>query len=242
MTSVLRAGRLTLAVLMTCCVIAGCGGKPGTSAPGPDQPKEKAAKPKIALIMKSLANEFFLTMENGAREHQKQNANKYDLIAEGIKDEGDVSRQVNLVEQMVASGVNAIVIAPADSKALVPVCCRALEAGVTVVNIDNKFDEQVVKDKGVRIPFVGPDNRKGAKMVGDYLAKQLAPGSPVALINGLAGAFNGIQRQAGYEDAMKEAGMTIVASQAGDWEIAKANQVVSALITEKPEIKAFLCG
>jgi ribose transport system substrate-binding protein len=45
------------------------------------------AKPKVALVMKSLANEFFLTMENGAREYQKANASKFDLIANGIKDE-----------------------------------------------------------------------------------------------------------------------------------------------------------
>ena len=39
-----------------------------------------------------------------------------------------------------AEQVDAIVIAPADSKALVPVCKRASDAGIVVVNIDNKFD------------------------------------------------------------------------------------------------------
>jgi ribose transport system substrate-binding protein len=37
---------------------------------------QAAAKPRVALVMKSLANEFFLTMENGAREHQKKNADQ----------------------------------------------------------------------------------------------------------------------------------------------------------------------
>ena len=50
---------------------------------------QTAAKPKVALVMKSLANEFFLTMENGAKAHQKANAPKYDLVANGIKDETD---------------------------------------------------------------------------------------------------------------------------------------------------------
>ncbi len=77
-------------------------------------------KPRIALVMKSLANEFFLTMENGARTHQKAHADEYDLLANGIKDELDVSRQIDLVEQMIAQQVDAIVIAPADSKALIP--------------------------------------------------------------------------------------------------------------------------
>jgi len=64
--------------------------------------------------MKSLANEFFMTMEDGARAHQQAHAAEYELVAQGIKDELDVNRQVQLVEQMVAQGVDAIVIAPAD--------------------------------------------------------------------------------------------------------------------------------
>ena len=164
------------------------------------------AKPRVALIMKSLANEFFLTMENGAKAHQQAHADEYELLANGIKDELDVSRQIDLVEQMIAQRVNAIVIAPADSKALVPVCKKAQQAGIVVVNIDNKFDKGVLESSGVKFPFVGPDNRKGAKMVGDFLARKLKPGDQVAIVEGAPNAFNGVQRKLGFEDAMKEAG------------------------------------
>lgn len=201
-----------------------------------------AGKPRIALVMKSLANEFFQTMQQGAEKHQQAHASEYDLIAGGIKDELDVSRQVDLVEQMIAQKVDAIVIAPADSKALVAVCKKAQDAGIVVVNIDNKFDAAVLAERGLRIPFVGPDNRKGARAVGEYLTKHLKPGDQVAIIEGVPTAFNAIQRKAGFEDALHAAGMNIVGSQSGDWETAKANRVASALLTEKPELKALLCA
>ena len=89
----------------------------------------------------------------------------------GIKDERDLSRQVALFDEMIAQGVNAIVIAPADSRAIVSACKRARDAGIVVVNIDNKLDDQVMAEQGVKIPFVGPDNRAGARKVGAYLAK-----------------------------------------------------------------------
>jgi ribose transport system substrate-binding protein len=203
---------------------------------------KSASKPRIALIMKSLANEFLLTMENGAKAHQRAHAADYDLLPNGIKEELDVSRQIDLVEQMIAQHVDAIVIAPADSKALVPVCKKAQAAGITVVNIDNKFDDTVLAASGVKFPFVGPDNRKGAKAVGDYLATKLKPGDQVVIIEGAPNAFNGIQRKLGFEDAMKAAGMTIVSSQSGYWETDKANQVVAALINEHPDVKAVLCA
>jgi ribose transport system substrate-binding protein len=199
-------------------------------------------KPRVALIMKSLGNEFFITMENGARAHQRTNASAYDLVANGIKDELDVGRQIDLVEQMIAQRVDAIVIAPADSKALVPVCQKAQQAGIVVVNIDNKFDDDVLASSGTRIPFVGPDNRHGARLVGDYLAKELKPGDKVAIVEGAPNAFNGVQRKLGFEDAMNAGGMSIVSSQSGYWEMDRANQVVAALITEHPDLKAVLCA
>jgi len=205
-------------------------------------PAATAAKPRVALIMKSLANEFFLTMENGAKAHQQAHAADYDLLANGIKDELDVSKQIDLVDQMIAQKVDAIVIAPADSKALVPVCKKARQAGIIVINIDNQFDEAVLAQSQVKFPFVGPDNRKGAKAVGDHLATRLKAGDKVVIIEGAPNAFNAIQRRLGFEDAMKAAGANIVSSQSGYWETDKANQVVAALITEHPDLKAVLCA
>lgn len=199
-------------------------------------------KPRIALIMKSLANEFFKTMEEGARAHHKEHEDEYELMVVGIKDEQDVAKQIDYVELKIAQGVDAIVIAPADSKALVPVCKRAMDAGIIVVNIDNKFDADVLADKNVRIPFVGPDNRKGARLAGEYLASKLRPGDKVAIIEGIPNAFNGIQRKLGFEDAMKASGMNIVSSQSGYWEMAKAEPIVSAMVTEYADLKAVLCA
>lgn len=227
-------------VIITLALWTGC--KPGSDQQEGETPKRTGKKPRIALIMKSLANEFFLTMENGARKHQKENSDLYDLIANGIKDELDVSRQIDLVEQMIAQKVDAIVIAPADSKALVPVCKKAKEAGIVVINIDNKFDEQVLAQNKVSFPFVGPNNRSGARKVGEYLAKRLKPGDKVAIIEGAPNAYNAVQRKLGFEEAMKAAKARIVSSQSGYWETDKANKVVSAIITEHPDIKAILCA
>jgi len=204
--------------------------------------KKRTGKPRIALIMKSLANEFFKTMEDGAQAHQKAHSSQYDLICNGIKNEQDVAKQVNLVEQMISQEVDAIIIAPADSKALVPVCKKAQRAGIIVVNIDNKLDTEVMAKENVRIPFVGPDNRLGARMAGDCLAAKLKKGDKVAIVEGAPNAYNGIQRKLGFEDAMKAAGMEIVSSQTGKWESGPAEKVVAGMITQHPDLKAILCA
>ena len=218
---------------MFAMVTASCGGDDG--AP-------QSTRPRIGLVMKSLANEFFMEMERGARAHQQQHQDQYELLATGIKDEVDVGGQINLVEQLVAQRVQAIVLAPADSKALIAAAKRALDAGVVVVNIDNKLDAEVLAQRGIRVPFVGPDNRKGARLAAEIVTKTLAPDLPVAIIQGLPTAFNGIQRRLGFEDAVRDARLRLVASQAADWDTGKANQVAAAIVAEHPEVKALFCA
>jgi ribose transport system substrate-binding protein len=205
---------------------------------GPDTP----TKPVVALVMKSLANEFFKTMEEGARAHQAANATRYDLLATGIKDELDVARQIALVEQMIAGRAAAIVIAPADSKALVGVLKRAVDAGIVVVNIDNRLDRAALAERGLAIPFVGPDNREGAKQVGAVVAARLQKGDKIAILEGAPNAFNGIERTRGFEEAARDAGLVVARSQTAHWETARASQVTSAILTEVPDVRALLCG
>lgn len=199
-------------------------------------------KPKVALVMKSLANEFFQTMEAGAQAHNKAHASEYTLVSNGIKNETDTAAQIRMVEQMIAQKANAIVIAPADSKALVPVLKTAIDKGILVVNIDNQLDPAVQKEKGIQIPFAGPDNRTGAKLVGDYLAKQLKAGDKVGILEGVSTTFNAQQRSLGFNEAMKAASVSVVGVQSGDWEINKGNTVASGMLREHPDLKALLAG
>lgn len=203
---------------------------------------DTAAKPKVGLVMKSLANEFFVTMQDGAKDYQKAHAADFDMITNGIKNETDTSAQIDIVNQMILAKVNAIVIAPADSKALVNVLKKASDAGIKVVNIDNRLDPEVLKSKNLEVPFVGPDNRKGSRLVGEYLAKQLASGDKVGIIEGVPTTTNAQQRTAGFKDAMDGAGMKIVSVQSGNWEIDQGNKVAAAMLSEYPDLKALLAG
>lgn len=227
--------RSCLALLISVGLLAGCQEKEGSSASG-------ATKPRVALVMKSLANEFFGTMVAGAKAHQAAHTGDYDLVANGIKNETDLAEQVGLVEQAVAMRVSALVIAPADSKALVPVLKRAQAAGIVVINIDNRLDPTAMQEAGIKIPFVGPDNRTGAAAVGRVVAGKLAKGNQVAIIEGITTADNGRQRRMGFEDAVNAAGLNLVSVQSGQWEMERANTVASALLNAYPRLKAILCA
>ena len=212
---------------------SGCKGNSDATAPH---------KPRVALVMKSLANDFFREMEEGARKHQSEHSVQYELTTNGIKDEQDVGKQIDLVSQMVAMGIDALVLAPADSKALVSAVKRAQNAGVVVINIDNRLDPGVLTSKGMRVPYVGPSNRKGAAMAAGVVTEHLHAGDEVAIIEGLPTAANGRERIAGFVQSITAASLKVVSSQAGNWDMGKANQLAAAVLNEHPNIKAFFCA
>jgi len=198
--------------------------------------------PTVALIMKSLANEFFVTMAEGARAHHASHAEEYQLVVNGIKNEIDLAQQVALIDQMIAAGADAIVIAPADSRAIVPALARAHAAGIPVVNIDNRLDTEVLADYKLTIPFVGPDNFLGAEAVGQHLAGQLGAGDKVAILEGVPTAYNSQRRTAGFLKAMSDAGMDVVAQQSAQWDQTTAVTVTSGILVQNPDLSAILCA
>ena len=233
----LRVSHVGLIVLaMGLLFIAGCGSSESNDGRSED------AKPKVALIMKSLANEFFVTMASAAEDHQEQHQNTYELIVNGIKNESDLAQQVALVDQMIGIGVDAIVIAPADSKALVPALARAREKGIHVVNIDNRLDHEVLAEYDLVIPFIGPNNRKGARDAANFALEQLPKGANVVILEGVTTAQNAIERRMGFEDAVAANGAYLVTKQSAVWDQTKAAEVTAAILVRHPDVNLILAA
>ena len=196
-------------------------------------------QPKVGLVMKSLANEFFKDMTDGAIAHQRKRGD-FELKTVGMKDETDFDAQTTAVESFVTQKMDVIVLAPADSKAMVASVARALKAGVTVVNFDVALDPAAMKKAGLDLAFIGPDNRAGAKLAGDALVKAIGPGAKVVIIEGNPGADNAQQRKAGFMDSVKEGKLNVVASRTAMWETEEANKVFTNILTANPDIKGVM--
>lgn len=198
-------------------------------------------KPRVGLVMKSLANEFFKNMTEGALAHEKKRGD-FSLKAVGMQSETDFDAQTAAVENFVTQKYDVIVIAPADSRAMVAPVAKALKAGITVVNFDVALDPAALKKAGLDLAFVGPDNRAGAKMAGDELAKAVGPGAKVVIIEGNPGADNALQRKLGFQDAAKAGKLNVVASQTAHWETEEANAVFTNILTANPDIKGVMAA
>ncbi|RDK02893.1 substrate-binding domain-containing protein [Paraburkholderia lacunae] len=202
----------------------------------------QGGKLTVALVLKSLADPYAVAMASAAQNYQKHFASQFDLTVRGTAAETDTPAQIRIVDEMIRARMNAIVIAPTDSKALTPVVARGVKAGIIMITIDNSLDEASQRAAGITVPFVGPNNRKGALEVGNYLARRLKAGDEVGIIEGISADRNAQQRTAGSKEAMRAAGMEIVAVRSGEWDAGKGKAAASRMLSEHPRLRALLCG
>jgi ribose transport system substrate-binding protein len=226
---------------MVCFGLWGCGQSAGPSINTPAQQPATApappAKQHIGLIMKTLTNPFFVEMEKGARRAEKDLG--VTLKVKTAAQETSIEQQIQLVEDMIADRVAAIVIAPGDSQRLVPVLKRAADAGIKIVNIDNRLDQDAVSKAGMAaIPFISVDNEAGAYKAGKFLSEGVSTASEALILEGIRSADNAQQRARGARKALLEnKHIRIVASETANWKIDEAYNVTRQVFARHPNVK-----
>jgi ribose transport system substrate-binding protein len=208
----------------------------------PRAPERTQAGPRVALIMKTLTNPFFVDMENGARKAQAETP--IDLQVKTATQETSIEQQIDLVEQEIKAQAKAIIIAPGDSTRLVPVLKKAQDAGIAIVNIDNQLSLEAMATAGMKpVPFISVDNEQGAYRAAKYVADQVQVPTEAGIIEGIRSAVNGQMRKAGAERGFAtNPKIRLVASETADWKIDEAYGVARKLLKAHPGLGVLFCA
>lgn len=200
------------------------------------------AKYNIALVMKTLTNPFFIDMEKGARKAESELG--INLIVKTAAQETSIQQQIEIVEELIKDKVDAIVIAPGNSKELIPILKKAQDAGIKVVNIDNKLDEAVSKQLGlVNVPFISVDNNEGGYLSAKFISDMVTTPTDAVILEGILSARNAQDRGNGARLAFGEnANINLVATESANWKIDEAHDVISRLFEIHPDIKVIFCA
>lgn len=198
--------------------------------------------PRIALVMKTLTNPFFVEMEKGARRAETEFG--INLIVKTIAQETSIEQQIEIIDELIQEQVDAIVIAPGDSLELIPILKKAQDAGIVVVNIDNKLDPEYSAALGLEnVPFISVDNRYGAYLSAQYVSSQITTPAEAVILEGIRGAQNAEDRKQGALQAFSEnPNVTVVATETANWKIDEAYQVTAELLTAHPGVEAIFCA
>jgi ABC-type sugar transport system substrate-binding protein len=190
---------------------------------------------KVGFITK-FPVDFYSTMVNAVKTYATANPNVTVLYAQGKSGTDDAS-EIAAIQDFVTQGVKAIAITP-TSPAVEPALQKAVDKGIKVVLIDNDIPSWTGKSS-----YVATNNLAGGKVAGTFLAKQLKPGSTIAILEGVLGNQSLQDRVTGMEQGLGS-GFKIVAMTPTDCDQTKGLNAAQDILTAHPDVTAIYgaCG
>ncbi|MBM1312310.1 ABC transporter substrate-binding protein [Sulfitobacter mediterraneus] len=150
---------------------------------------------------------------------------------------GSAAKQVADVDSMIAQGVDAIFLPPREEQPLLPAVLRAKGAGIPVFLVDRSVDPNVAKAGVDYVTFMGSDFIEQGRRAAEWLISNSDGTEVIVELEGTTGSSPANDRKKGFDDAVAgQSGMTIVASQSGDFARDKGRQVMETLLQSHPDV------
>ena len=183
---------------------------------------------KIALVVSTLNNPFFVTLKDGAV--NKANELGYELVV--LDSQNNPAKELANVEDILVKGTRVLLINPTDSEAVGNAVLAANRAGIPVITLDRE------SIKGEVASHIASDNVAGGKMAGDYIVEKLGTDAKVIQWQGIIGTSASRERGEVFKQAQSEYDFTILTAQPADFDRAKGMNVMQNLLTANPNVQA----
>ena len=185
----------------------------------------------FGLVVMSTNSDYWLTLKDGAQEAVDQIGGE--LVFTGPADNNDIQGQVALVENLINSKVDAILLTPLDSDALAAPVEEAMDAGIPVIVIDS----QVNTDKYTS--YIATDNVAGGELAMDTLSRLIGGEGEVVVVNALAGIPSNDNRGIGAEQAANANEKLTLLPQQHCLDQAEALTNTENILTGNPNLKGI---
>ena len=154
---------------------------------------------------------------------------------------GDVSRQINQMQDLIQQGVDAIIIWPTDGQAVVPAVRNAHREGIPVIVTNSNIAEAGLDFIAA---FSGPNNIQQGIYSAEMMCEALEGEGQIVQITGMPGYTTAIERQQGFDDRLAELCPDVVQLdiQPGDWNRERAQRTMETFLTRFDNIDGVYSG
>lgn len=224
---------ITLGIIMVASVLTGCGNKAANQqAPPSDSSAQQssqtaAKKSKVYLITMDQMDQHWVNVDKGCQKAVGELGNiEYKWLAPDVKDD---AKQIECINNAVAGGANAILLAANGPVAVKSALEEAQKAGVKIVYVDSPADFPA-------IATLATDNKAAGTTAGKELMKALdAAGikeGKIGIVNVNAATASTVAREAGFRAAFAGSMYQILETQYGEGDAAKSKDIAANYITQ----------
>jgi ribose transport system substrate-binding protein len=221
------AGRrpgLGLALAAASLLLAGCRGGEGP----------RRGRPVIAVIPMGTTHEFWKTIHAGALTAARECG--VDIIWKGPLKEDDRNEQVQIVETLAGSGVQALVLSPIDDRALLPPVVEAERLGIPTVIFNSALQG------GREVAYVSTDNYRGGVLAAEHIGGLMGGRGNLILVRVKEGVEGSTKREEGFLAVIRSRfpGIRILSdNQHAGASVETAYQTCENLLSRFPETDAI---
>ncbi|MDG4825494.1 ABC transporter substrate-binding protein [Asanoa sp. WMMD1127] len=184
---------------------------------------------KLAFIQGVAGDAFYITMECGIKEEAAKEGATVDV--QGAQ-KFDPTLQTPVLQSVIASKPDAILIAPTDVSAMQQPIAQAKAQGIKIVLVDTTLN-----DPSVAVSAIASDNSAGGKAAFEAIQKLVPNGGKVLGVGVQPGISTTDARDKGFEEAVKaDPKFTYLGVQYSQNDPAKAASIVSAALQKDPDI------
>lgn len=189
----------------------------------------------LGVVMKSLSNEFWRTLEEGYEQAAADAGIAIDVDA--TTSENDEILQQTMTENFTTQGKTALLLSPISDSNLTSAVENANAAGVLTVNVNDGLIAQAKH-------YVGPNAAQNGELAAAWMSEKLGDQGEVAIVIGMPKAFAARQRTSGFKNWIAEnnSGLTVVEEQNADWDRNKAKTLAANWIQNHPDLKGIFCN
>ncbi len=195
---------------------------------------QTAAKDKIAVVVSTLNNPWFVVLGETA----KARAVELGYEATIFDSQNDTAKEAANFENIIAGGYQAILFNPTDANGSIASVLKAKAAGIPVFCIDREINATNAATSQML-----SDSYSGCVKLGQYFVKTVGKEGEYAELLGIVGDNNTWNRSKGFHSVVdRYPGLKMVAQQSGEFDRAKGLEVMESILQAHPNIKAVFCG
>jgi ABC-type sugar transport system substrate-binding protein len=193
-----------------------------------------AAKQKVAVVISTLNNPWFVVLGETA----KARAIELGYDATLFDSQNDTAKEAAHFENLIAGGYKAVLFNPTDANGSIANVLKAKTAGIPVFCIDRE-----INSTNAATAQMLSDNYSGCVKLGQHFVKTVGKEGEYAELLGIVGDNNTWNRSKGFHSVVDRfPGLKMVAQQSGEFDRAKAMEVMESVLQAHPNIKAVFCG
>ena len=195
---------------------------------------ESKGKKKIAVVISTLNNPWFVVLGHTAKERAVQLGYEATIF----DSQNDTAKESDHFENIIAGGYAAILFNPTDADGSIANVKKAKDAGLPTFCIDRE-----INSNDVAATQILSDNYTGCVELGQYFVKKMDKKGTYVELLGILGDNNTWNRSKGFHSVVDNyPELKMVSQQTAEFDRTKAMEVLESILQAHPEIDAVFCG